>query len=135
MYDISGVIQTAISDPFMIYAIRSWKPIKEKHKTIDYSCYKKFDEEAFLYDLCNVSRKDIEKFDNVNDDVDLWQQMFSTMVDKHVQKKSKQVKAKLTPWLNRILLAICQQGIICIEKQSKVMKFLTGMPTKHIVVK
>ena len=85
----------------MIYATRSCKPIKRKHKTIDYSCYKKFDEEAFLYDLCNVSRKDIEKFDNINDDVDIWQQMFSTMVDKHVQKKSKQVKAKPTPWLNR----------------------------------
>ena len=101
LYENSGVIQTAISDHFMIYAIRSCKPIKGKHKTIDYRCYKKFDEEAFLDDLCNVSWKDIEKFDNVNDAVDLWQQMFSTIVDKHVPKKSKRVKAKPTPWLNR----------------------------------
>ena len=101
LYEHSGVIQTSISDHFMIYAIRKCKPIKGVHKTIDYRCYKHLNEESFLNDLYNAPWKDVEVFDDVNDAVDLWQNMFSNIIDKHIPKKSKRIKANPTPWLNR----------------------------------
>ena len=85
----------------MIYAIRKCKPIKGVHKTIDYRCYKHFNEESFLNDLYNAPWKDVEVFDDVNDAVDLWQNIFGNIVDKHIPKKSKRIKANPTPWLNR----------------------------------
>ena len=58
-------------------------------------------EESFLNDLYNAPRKDVEVFDDVNDAVDLWQNMFSNIIDKHIPKKSKRIKANPTPWFNR----------------------------------
>lgn len=33
--------------------------------------------------------------------LDLWYNMFNEVVDKHIPKKSKRVKAAPTPWLNK----------------------------------
>ena len=38
-------------------------------------------------------------FDDVNNAVDLWQNIFGNIVDKYIPKKSKRIKANPTPWL------------------------------------
>ncbi len=101
LYSDSGVIQTALSDHFMIYAIRKGKLIKGDHKTIDYRCYKNFDENVFLADLFNVPWYTIENCVDVNEAVDVWNHLFNQVVDKHIPKKVKRVRATPSPWLNR----------------------------------
>ena len=51
LYGDCGVIQTAISDHFMIYAVRKGKPVKSSHKTIKFRSFKNFDENSFLDDV------------------------------------------------------------------------------------
>ena len=40
LYHDSGVIQTSISDHYMIYAVRKARPMKAKHKTINFRSFK-----------------------------------------------------------------------------------------------
>ncbi|XP_072028290.1 uncharacterized protein [Amphiura filiformis] len=101
LYSNCGVIQTSISDHYMIYAVRNCKPVKGEHKSIEYRCFKSFDEKMFVDDLTSVPWNEIEKFRNVNDALKLWYEMFERVVDKHIPKKSKRVKATPTPWLNK----------------------------------
>ena len=49
-----GVIQTSVSDHFMIFAVRKCKPVKRKHKCIIYRNYKQLAENMFLDDLSKV---------------------------------------------------------------------------------
>ena len=100
LYDDCGVIQTAISDHFMIYAIRKGKPVKGAHKTIKFRSYKNFDEKSFLDDLFNVPWINVMKCDNVDDALQLWQCMFNGVINKHIPKKIKRVRAAPSPWLN-----------------------------------
>ena len=101
LYDTSGVIQTAISDHFMIYAIRRTKPTKtkSKHKTINYRPLKDLDEQMFVTDLQNLPRYKIENTNNVNDALNMWESMFHSVIDRHIPKKSKRVKSAPSPWL------------------------------------
>ena len=48
------MVQTSISDHFLIYAIRNSRPIKGSHKTIDYRCFKNFNEHMFVDALFKV---------------------------------------------------------------------------------
>ena len=100
LYNNCGVIQSSLSDHFMIYAVREGKPVKGDHKFIEYRCFKSFDEQLFVNDLCCVPWKKIEKLKNVNNALKLWYHMFESVVDKHIPKKCKRVKSTPTPWLN-----------------------------------
>ena len=60
LYKESGVVQTSISDYFLIYAIRNSRPIKGSHKTIDYRCFKNFNEHMFVDDLFKVPWQDMK---------------------------------------------------------------------------
>ena len=95
-----GVIQTSLSDHYMIFAVKKCKPIKGNHKTIVYRNYKNFDENLFLNDLNNVPWNCIDSLTDVNEALDLWYNMFNDVVDKHIPKRSKRIKAGKTPWLN-----------------------------------
>ena len=81
LYVDSGVIQTSISDHYMIYAVRNGKPAKGVHNTVDFRSYRDFNEDAFLNDLFNVPWIDVKKCDDVNDALQLWQCMFNDVVD------------------------------------------------------
>ena len=95
-----GVIQTSVSDHFMIFAVRKCKPVKRKHKCIVYRNYKQLDENMFLDDLSKVPWNVIETVSDVNGALDLWYNLFNDVVDKHLPKKSKRVRAASNPWLN-----------------------------------
>ena len=101
MYNESGVIQTSLSDHYMIYAIRQCKPVIKEHRSIEYQCFKSFNEKRFVDDLYCVPWKDIEKVGNVNDALNVWYDMFQKVVDKHIPKKCKRVKAAPAAWLTR----------------------------------
>ena len=55
--------------------------------------YKNFDEKSFLDDLFNVSWINVKKCDNADDALQLWQCVFNDVIDKHIPKKSKCVRA------------------------------------------
>ena len=95
-----GVIQTSVSDHVMIFAVRKCKPVKRKHKCIVYRNYKQLDENVFLDDLSKVPWNIKETVSDVNDALDLWYNLLNDVVDKHLPKKSKRVRAASNPWLN-----------------------------------
>ncbi len=104
LYVDCGVIQTSISDHYMIYAIRKGKPVKSVNNVIDYRCYKNFNEESFLNDLFDVPWINVKKCDNVDDALHVWQCMFNDVVNKHIPKKTKRVRSAPSPWLNNIII-------------------------------
>ena len=89
--------KTAVSAHFMIYAIQKGKPVKGAYKTIKFRSYKNFDEKSFLDDLFNVPWINVKKCDNVDDSLQLWQCMFNDVINKHIPKKSKRVRAAPFP--------------------------------------
>ena len=110
-----GVIQTSISDHFMIYGIRKSKPAKSNHRQIEYRSYKHFDETSFTNDLYAMPWEDIKSCDDVNDALNLWQKMFNDVIDYHLPKKSKRVKGKPTspPWItNNITDAMSKRDFL-----------------------
>ena len=44
----TGVIQTSLSDHYMIYAVRKCKPVKGDHRSNEYWCFKSFDEKKLV---------------------------------------------------------------------------------------
>ncbi len=100
LFNESGVIQTSLSDHYMIYAIRRAKPMKGQHKTINYRSFKDFDEDNFISDLSDLPWDDIERIDNVDEALNVWYSMLFDVVDKHLPKKSKRAKSSPSPWLS-----------------------------------
>ena len=64
---------------------------------------------------------------DVNDALDLWYNLFNDVVDKHLPKKSKRVRAASNPWLNNDIKIICQQEITYIVKLCVVTMVVIGM--------
>ena len=100
LFQESGVIQSAISDHFMIYAIRNARPIKGGHKTVDYRSFKGFDNQSFVNELHQMPWSDIYKCDDVDAALKMWNTMLFDVVDSHMPKKSKRVKTSPAPWLS-----------------------------------
>ena len=103
LYKESGVIQTAISDHYMIYAIRNSRPIKAGHKIKNYRCFKEFNEHSFVNDLFQMPWSDIARYDNVNDALQMWESMFLDVTNRHLPKKCKRVKSSPAPWLDGVI--------------------------------
>ena len=104
LYVDCGVIQTAISDHYMYYAIRQSNPVKSVNNTIDYRSYKNFNEECFLNDLFDVPWINVKKCHNVNNALRVWQYMFNNVVNKHIPKKTKRIRSSPSPWLNNTIM-------------------------------
>ena len=101
--DIS-VPSIAISDHYPICFTRSTSKInfkRQSHKSIQYRCYKKFNEERFLTDLfeslnsVNLSNSDSDH------NFKTWTTSFISVFDKHAPFKTKRVKHETQPdWIN-----------------------------------
>ena len=54
---------------------------------IDYRYFKNFNEHMFVDDLFKVPWQDIEKHDNVDDALELWNSMFFDVINNHLPMK------------------------------------------------
>ena len=96
-----GVIRTSVSDHFTIFAVRKCEPVERKHKCIVKRNYHQLDENMFLGDLSKLPLNVIKTASDVNEALDLWYNLFSDIVDKHLPKKSKCINAASNHWLNK----------------------------------
>ena len=94
----------AISDHYPVCLTRklSNKSSSEsKHKTITYRSVSHFDDLAFLSDLEAQPWSTLDIFDNPNDALDFFLQIFEKVLDQHAPQRTRRVKRKLQPnWFN-----------------------------------
>ena len=94
----------AISDHYPVSFTRkvSKNQLKRRqHETIQYRCYKKFDEQQFLDNLSETLNGLNFSKGNTNSNFTLWTSSFQTVLDKHVPIGTKRVKHETQPeWFN-----------------------------------
>ena len=89
------------------------QPPKTDHYTISYRSFKNSNEDKFTEDLQSVPWDTIKIFDDTDDIMEAWLDLFLQVVDKHIPIKQHRVKQKNQPqWLSpEILDAMkCRDG-------------------------
>ena len=90
------------------------QPPKRKHYTISYRSFKTFDESKFVDDLKLVPWDTIKLFDDTDDIMEAWLDLFLQVVDKHVPVRQHRVKHKNQPqWMSPEIL----EAIKCRDRQ------------------
>ena len=101
------VPKIGLSDHFPIFFTRKIhvQPPKTNHYTISYRSFKNFDEATFTEDLQSVPWDTIKLFDDADDIVEAWLDLFLQVVDKHIPMKEHRVKHKNQPqWMSPEIL-------------------------------
>ena len=96
-----------LSDHYPIFFTRKLhvQPPKNKHYTILYRSFRNFDEANFADDLQTVPWDTIKLFDDTDDILEAWSDLFLQVVDKHVPIKQHRVKHKNQPlWITPEIL-------------------------------
>ena len=102
-----NVPKIGLSDHFPIFFTRKMHvhPPKINHFTISYRSFRNFDESKFTEDLQSVPWDTIKLFDDTNDILEAWLDLFLQVVDKHVPIKQHRVKNKIQPqWMSPEIL-------------------------------
>ena len=102
-----NVPKIGLSDHFPIFFTRKMhvQPPKSSHFTISYRSFKNFDEAKFIEDLQTVPWDTIKLFDDTDDIMEAWLDLFLQVVDKHVPIKQHRVKHKNQPqWMTPEIL-------------------------------
>ena len=95
----SGVIETTISDHYLIYGVRKFPTFKSNPKYIESRNMKNFDADLFIYDLKKVPWDLLNISDDPNDMVYTWENLFLEVLDIHAPLRKRRVKNKSSPWL------------------------------------
>ena len=100
-----NIPKIGLSDHFPIFFTRKMhvQPPKTDHYTISYRSFKNFNEDKFTEDLQSVPWDTIKIFDDTDDIMEAWLDLFLQVVDKHIPIKQHRVKQK------KISLSGCHQ--------------------------
>ena len=80
-------------------------PPKTNHHTISYRSFRNFDEAKFIEDIQSVPWDTIKLFDDTDDILEAWLDLFLQVVIKHVPIKQHRVKHKNQPqWMSHEIL-------------------------------
>lgn len=102
-----NVPKIGMSDHYPIFFTRKihGRVPQSGHHTITYRSFKDFDETSFLNDLSSVPWNIVRVFDDPNDMVDTWSNLFLEVVNRHVPLKQHRVKRENQPqWLTPEIL-------------------------------
>ena len=102
-----NVSKVGLSDHFPIFFTRKLHvhPSKSQHFSISYRSFKHFDEAKFIEDLQSVPWDTIKLFDDTDDIMEAWLDLFLQVVDKHVPIKQHRVKHRTQPqWMSSEIL-------------------------------
>ena len=102
-----NVPKIGLSDHFPIFFTRKMHvhPPKTNHHTISYRSFRNFDEAKFIEDIQSVPWDTIKLFDDTDDILEAWLDLFLQVVDKHVPIKQHRVKHKNQPqWMSPEIL-------------------------------
>ncbi|MCU7800728.1 MAG: hypothetical protein KZQ70_11410 [gamma proteobacterium symbiont of Lucinoma myriamae] len=101
------VPKIGLSDHFPVFFTRKQNSClpKTKHFTISYRSFKNFDETKFIGELQSVPWDIIHMFDDTDDMLDAWTDLFLEVVDNNVPIRQHRVKHKNQPrWLTHEIL-------------------------------
>ena len=102
-----NVPKIGLSDHFPIFFTRKMHvhPPKTNHHTISYRSFRNFDEAKFVEDIQSIPWDTIKLFDDTDDILEAWLDLFLQVVDKHVPLKQHRVKHKNQPqWMSPEIL-------------------------------
>ena len=104
-----GVLHNGLSDHSMSYLV--WKScnVKSVVKYVTYRKTKGVDLDAFKHDLSQQNWKQIEECESLDEAVDMWEQMFLEVMNKHMPFKTKRVRKKQSPWLNEYIFNLMKE--------------------------
>lgn len=90
---IKGVIPLPLSDHSLVYYTIKAGVTKIAPRTIKYRSYKQYDKELVLHDLRTTDWSPVYRTDDVNEAVNTWCTIYSSIADQHAPIKSKESKA------------------------------------------
>lgn len=105
----SGVLELSLSDHFAVWAIHHNKCKLESqnksHKIIEFRKMKNFELTKFATDLNQLPWNNVLLYDNPNEALDVWYQLFMHILDRHAPKVKKRVKTWQQPeWMTTEIL-------------------------------
>ena len=95
----TGVIKSCISDHYLIYGVRKFQTIKTEPKFIESRNMKQFNAQLFVSDLENVQWELLQQYEDPNHMVQVWEDIFTKILDIHAPMKRNRVRNKPSPWL------------------------------------
>ena len=95
----SGTFPFSNSGHLLIYGERTVR-IEVSQSYTKVRCYKKCDPEAFLADLDDVPWHTMEVFTSVDDKLDCWRSLFTSVVDEHFPLRSVHLRNHSLKWMN-----------------------------------
>ena len=97
----SGVHRVALSDQYLVYAVRKFRgAVKNNHKIIKTRQLKNYNEVLFLMDLASVDwRQPITADLDIDENVARWINKLRTIIEKHAPLMLHRVSEKLCPWI------------------------------------
>ena len=105
----SGVIETSLSDHYLIYTILNSKHKTSPPKEIKIRCYKNFSTNAFIDEIANSRDLNIDGITTVDDAWEKWSKAFLDISNKHAPIKTIRVKDRNNPWVSREILNLMYQ--------------------------
>ena len=114
-----GVIHLPLSDHSLVYCTIKAGVAKVAPRIIEYRSYKHYDKELFLHDLRTTDWSPSYRADDVNEAVNTWCTIYSSIADQHAPIKRQRVKGNKTPWMTPELSKLMQE---CDHFHKKVLK-------------
>ena len=99
----ANVLDVGISDHSAICLCLCWHKPKLPSSSVLRRSYKRFDPEKFIHDLSLIPWSVGEVFDNVDDRLDFFNQMFLQVLDNHAPLRRLRVKRNGVPWVTKDL--------------------------------
>ena len=97
----SGVYRVALSDHYLVYAVRKFRGgLNNQHKVIKTRQMKNFDEELFLADIASVDwQAFLHCSTDINVIVEQWTKMLALIIQRHSPILERRVSERYSPWI------------------------------------
>ena len=99
LFASSGTFPFSNSDHLLIYGERTGR-IEAAQSYTRVRCYKKCDLDTFLADLNDVPWHTMEVFTSVDDKLDCWKSLFTSVVDDHFPLHTVRLRSHSLKWMN-----------------------------------
>ena len=99
-----GVMHPLISDHSLIFCVIKGGVKRAPPKQFEYRCFKNNNKVAFVNDLNGVPWSVIEGIEDIDEQVSMWEHLFSEVADSHAPIKFKRVKGIKNPWVTQELM-------------------------------
>ena len=110
----NDVFKFSLSDHFMVFTCIKAQLDRNNHRTVTYRCYKHFDNDAFIKDICdnrvlNQGENVCNSECNVENVWSAWKSSFLEICNKHAPIKVTRVKHRYNPWINSDIIKLMYQ--------------------------